>query len=200
MQTLQYIGLLGGALSFAAYIPFIQSMIRGEARPERAKYFIWALSNVLIVLSYYLLGARETLWLPLAYAAGSAVVAVMALFYGKEGWGVYEKLILVVAAISAVRWVFFDNVFFALVINLAIGYMSYLPRLKRLAFDEGNHLEKPEDWVLFTIGAGLTVLAIPQWTVEIALLPVVVFVMNAAVLALALRRQPKIHEDHSHIS
>lgn len=190
MQTLPYIGLLGGAIAFAGYLPQIKAIIRGEDKPLRVKWLIWTLSNALILLSYYELGARETIWMSLAFTVGPAIVTVLSFIYGgRQGWGLYDQIYLVIAAVAAVRWVFFGNVLFALIINLAVTYISYIPRIRRLAFSKELEPEKPEDWALYAIGAALTVIAIPEWTIEIALLPVVVFFMNSLVLTLAFRNR-----------
>ena len=173
-------GIIAGILSLFAYIPYIAGIIRRKIQPERSLYLIWTLMHVLTVMSYYALGARETIWVPLAFVVGSATITVLSFFYGKEGWGIIEKFALGVAFISAVRWIYFNSVLFALAANLAISIISYVPGVKR-------RLENPKEdedligWTLFFVGSLLNLFAITNWSLAIASLPVVVFVEHGAV-------------------
>jgi hypothetical protein len=188
MSTLSYIGILGGIFSLAGYIPYAKAVIRGEAKPERSSWLIWTLSSMLILMSYYLVGARETIWVPLAYVVGSATITLLSFRYGQEGWGLLEKVSLGVAIISGIRWVFFNNVGLALILNLSLSFISYLRTIKKLAFDRTAQEDLP-GWIFYFIGAALNLMAISVWSVEISALPIMFFVMNGVTLLLTLRNR-----------
>jgi hypothetical protein len=187
MLTLTSLGLLGGVLSFMGYVPYARAIIRGETRPERLHWLVWSLSNLLVLLSYFVLGARTTIWVPIAYTLGSLLITGLSFVYGgRSGWGLFEKSKLVVALISAIRWVFFDNVFFALIATLAVGFLGYIPNMWRLAKDSMEK-EDPAEWGLFLLGGVLNLAAVSEWTYQIATLPVLIVIMNGIMFALALR-------------
>ncbi|MBX4209303.1 hypothetical protein KW799_01205 [Candidatus Parcubacteria bacterium] len=188
MSLLSYIGLIGGACSLAGYAPYAKAVIRGETAPERASWLIWTLSNCLVVLSYWQIGGRTTVWVPLAYVIGSALITVLAFIYGKEGWGVLEKLALIVAIISSIRWVFFDQPLIALGLTMAIGLISYIPSAIKLARDKERHKgAELEGWTLFFMGSIFNLIAVDQWTPIIATLPVAFFILNGTMFALHFR-------------
>jgi hypothetical protein len=181
-----YIGMAAGAFSFAAYIPYALACVQGEQKPERASWAIWMLSNVLILLSYYALGARATIWVPLAYVLGSAMITALSFIYGKDGWGILRQLALVVAFVSAIRWLFFENIFLALVLNMSIDFIGYIPNLAKL-WKNPKVQENVGTWALYFFGTVLNIAAISSWTLEIALLPVVLVIMNGLMFAFAVR-------------
>ncbi|MBI5134254.1 MAG: hypothetical protein HZA81_02605 [Candidatus Taylorbacteria bacterium] len=184
MTGASYIGIAAGILSLGGYIPYALKIVRGGIKPERASSLIWLLSNVLILMSYYALGARDTIWLPLAYVIGSAAVTALSFRYGTEGWGALEKFALGIAFIGAIRWIFFDNVLFTLLANLAIGLTTYLSPIKDLIQNPEQEKYKLVAWTVFFVGASLNLLAVPSWTLAISTMPIAVFVVNALVFGL----------------
>lgn len=188
MSILGYIGIAGGLFSLAGYIPYARAVIRGEAKPERSSWLIWTLSSTLILMSYYLVGARETIWVPLAYVLGSGTITLLSFRYGQEGWGLLEKVSLGVAIVSGIRWVFFNNIGLALILNLSLSFTSYLRTIKKLAFDKTAQEDVP-GWSLYFIGAALNLMAIPLWSMEISALPIMYFVMNGITLSVTLRNK-----------
>jgi hypothetical protein len=188
MSTLSYIGLIGGILTFLGYVPYAKRIVRGEIKPERASWLIWTLCSALVLLSYYSLGARTTIWVPLAYVLGSATITILSFRYGQEGWGILEKVSLLIAIITGIRWIFFDNVLLALVLNLALNFISYVRTIHRLA----THRTEEEDvpgWALYFFGAVLNVVAIATWAPSISGLPIMILVMSGITLFLVLRNQ-----------
>jgi len=188
MILLPYIGILAGIFSLCGYIPYAKLIIEGKETPERATWLIWTLSNALLCLSYFVLGARTTIWLPLAYLIGSAVITVFSFIHGKHGWGLLEKVALIAAILTSIRWVYFDKPFMALFFNLAIGLTSWMMRIKKLAMDKTAQ-EDLSGWSFYFIGALLNLVAVSDWTLLISTLPVTFFVMNGLVLAFAIRNK-----------
>ncbi len=188
MSLLAYIGLIGGVCSLAGYVPYALEIIRGKSAPERASWLIWTLSSVLVLLSYWQVGARTTIWLPLAYVLGSAFITILAYTHGREGWGALEQLALIVAIISSIRWIYSDQPVVALALNMAIGFIGYFPGIIRM-FKNPSKTEdlELEGWTLFFLGSIFNLVDVSQWTLTIAAVPVVIFVMNGVTFALSLR-------------
>ena len=181
-------GFVGGACSLAGYVPYARDINRGKSAPERASWLIWTLSSCRILLSYWEVGARTTIWLPLAYVIGSAFITILAYTHGKEGWGVLEQLALVVAIISSIRWIYFDQPFVTLILNVAIGFIGYFPGIKELATNRAKNEDLAlEGWTLFFLGSIFNLVAVSSWTPTIAAVPIVIFVMNGVMFGLSLR-------------
>lgn len=184
MRAASYIGIAAGIISLGGYVPYILTIMRGRMKPERASSLIWMLSNVLILMSYYSLGARDTVWVPLAYVVGSAAVTALSFRYGTEGWGALEKFALIIAFVSAIRWLFFDNVLFTLLTNLAIGLAAFFFPIRDLIKNPEQETYKLVAWTIFFLGAAMNLFAVSSWTLAIAAMPVAVFVVNAIVFGL----------------
>ncbi|HVU06703.1 MAG TPA: hypothetical protein VHE10_02875 [Candidatus Paceibacterota bacterium] len=188
MTILPYLGVIGGACSLAGYAPYVIKIIKGEAPPERASWLVWTLSSLLILMSYYALGARATIWVPAAYFLGSSVITALSFKYGRQGWGTLERLILVVVAISSIRWFHFDTPFVALTLTLIIGFIGYIPVMWRVYSNPMTREELDlEGWTLFFVGSVLNLAAVPIWDLYIATLPVLMVVMNGLMFGLAMR-------------
>jgi hypothetical protein len=70
-------GITAGILTLIAYTPRALKIIR-EGSHFSDTWLIWTLSNFLILLSLYSMGIRTTIWLPLAYFVGSALMTILA--------------------------------------------------------------------------------------------------------------------------
>ncbi len=188
MTLLAYIGVIGGVCSLAGYVPYALDIIRGKGAPERASWLIWTLSSTLVLLSYWQVGARTTIWVPLAYVIGSAFITILAYTHGKNGWGALEKLALIVAVISSIRWIYFDQPAVALALNMTIGFIGYVPGIRRLAMNPTKNEDLAlEGWTRFFLGSIFNLVAVSSWTPEIALVPIALFVLNGVMFGLSLR-------------
>lgn len=63
-------GLAAGALALVAYIPYVVSILRGNTKPNRATWFIWAVIGAILGASYYASGAEHTAWVTVGYFLG----------------------------------------------------------------------------------------------------------------------------------
>ncbi len=75
-------GILGGILSLVAYVPYVKSILSNETRPSRSSWWIWSLVGFLIVLSYYDVGVRRTMWIPIFFFICPRIIAILSLRYG----------------------------------------------------------------------------------------------------------------------
>jgi hypothetical protein len=188
MSTFSLLGILGGVCSLLGYFPYAKRVVSGKESPEQATWLIWTLSNALIFLSYFVLGARTTIWVPLAYLVGSLLITILSFIYGKHGWGLLEKVALVVAILTSVRWIYFDRPLLALVLNVAIGLPAYTRIIRELTLDRTSRQDLM-GWSFYFIGAVLNLFAVREWSPVIATLPVLLVIMNGLVLIFAARNK-----------
>jgi hypothetical protein len=182
-----YAGVLGGVFALAAYVPYVVSVVKKETNPVKASWITWTLSTLIILLSSYAVGVRNTIWLPLAYATGCTVVTLLSFKYGSRGWSGFDKVCMAVVLISIGVWYFFNNPLLALLLNISIDLVGYLPTLKKL-IQERSEQEDVSAWGLHVLGAAFSVLALPGVSVEI-LYPLTMFVMDGSTFAFSLRNK-----------
>ncbi|HEU5114144.1 MAG TPA: hypothetical protein VFT82_00060 [Candidatus Paceibacterota bacterium] len=202
MIPLSYIGFIGGVCSLAGYVPYAVGVLkRKHPGPERASWLIWTLSSTLILLSYWEIGARTTIWVPLAYVIGQAFITILAFTHGREGWCALEKLAFIVAIISSIRWIYFDQPLVALILNLIIGFVGYIPGMWRLITEENprSDLLDIEGWTLFFMGSIFNLFAVSDWTPVIYMVPVFMFIMNGITFGLAIWNSQRL-ENSEHRS
>ena len=67
-------GVIAGFLSIPASLFYIRAILKGETRPNRASWFIWSVISIIILITYWYSGARETIWMPVSYAFCSTII------------------------------------------------------------------------------------------------------------------------------
>lgn len=181
-----FAGIVAGILSLIAYIPRALKIIRNGSR-SRNIWLVWTLSNFFIILSYYNLGARSTIWVPLAYFTGSAAITILSFVYSSEEWKTIHKWLLVVAIICTMRWWFSSNPLIDLGFNVLIYMTGYV-----MIINTKLRSKKKEEWVvtwaLYFSGAIINLLALTDWSLQVSTYPMILFVMNGIVFSITLKR------------
>lgn len=179
-------GQVAGIVSFAAYILYYISIVRGRSRPNRATWVILTVVGVLIAASYYASGARDTMWVAIAYTIGPLIAAILSFKYGEGGTTKLDIFCLVACAFSVVLWILSENPMYTLIINIAIDFLGILPTLTKSYIDPES--EDAVAWSVTTLSNGLNLFAIGAWTVSIALYPVYMIIVNGLVTVFILRK------------
>ena len=185
----EIIGVIAGLLSLVAFIPYIIAIRQGKTQPNQATWCIWAIVGIILCTSYYLSGAINTIWVPLALAIGHVVIAILAVIYGKGGWNNFDKSCILGTGISLVLWWHYNSPLLALSINIAIDFLGALPTIRK-----SYRQPETEDlltWIIFLFAHALNLIAIKQWSLSVAAYPAYLFLTVVAVVFLLLR--PKIH-------
>ncbi len=178
-------GIVAGILSFAAYALYIFATLRGTTKPNRATWWILTLVGLMIAASYYVAGARDTMWVALSYVLGPAIIAVLSLKYGEGRWERLDQVCLAGALISAVVWYFSESALIVLLINILMDFLGLLPTIKKSYLrPEG---EDRAAWTLESFAGMFNIFAIERWTFAIAFYPLYLLVMNGIVTLLLYR-------------
>lgn len=176
------LGLAAGVITLAAFIPYILDTLSGKAKPNRASWIVWAVLGVIITASYYSIGARETMWLPIATMLGQIAVALLSLKYGSGGWTKLERACLAGGALGLVLWAIFNSPITALVLTVLIDVAGSMPTLRKAYFRPES--ESLLTWVMLLAANVFNVAALPEWTLGLALYPVYLLVLSAVIITL----------------
>lgn len=196
MSELQAVsGILAGLFSFVGYIPLILSILSRKTRPNRATWIIWGVVNSMIAASYYAVGARETLWVPLCFGICSSTVAILSIKYGEGGWTKFDRCCLISATISGIVWWYFNSPAIALLTNIAIDFIGSLPTIRKVYYEPETEERTP--WVLFFVGSLANIVAIPTWQFSIVLYPAMQVIILGVILALVNKRKPLPKNNHA---
>lgn len=162
----EYLGQAAGAVSFAAYLLYIISTLRGKTRPSRSTWWILALVGSLIFLTSYSVGARESIWIMGSYVAGPLIIAVLSL-HPRYGYG--ERLMpldigcLVWAGICALIWLLFNSPLIAFMGSIVLDAIGLIPTAQK-AYHEPDK-EDPLAWSIEMVASILNAVGITAWFV-----------------------------------
>jgi hypothetical protein len=182
-------GAIAGMTTLAGFVPYWLSIVRGKTKPNRATWAIWSIVGLLLSSSYWAVGARDTLWVPLSYVIGPVVTSLLGLRWGEGGWTRFDRRCLMGTGVSVVLWIVLKSPLVALGLNLLIDFLGALPTIEKAARDPEG--EDRLAWIIFAIGNGFNLLAIGQWSWAIASYPVYLFSVCSWVVFLLLRPVPK---------
>lgn len=182
-------GIFAGIFSLLGFVPYIITICQGKTSPNRASWSIWASLGIVLAVSNYSAGARETMWLLTAYAVCQITIAVLSLKYGEGGWNAFDGTCLLGAVISIVLWRLFNSPLIAITISIAIDSLGALPTIKKSYLQPET--EDLFSWIMFWTAGTLNVCALSKWSVELAAQPVYLFTFNSIVVSLLLI--PKLH-------
>ena len=99
------VGIAAGILSLAAYALYIRAIWRGTTKPSRSTWWVLTLVGLLILLSYYAEGARESIWVPIVYVAGLLLVAILSVKRGEgASWSRIDRWCFTGAVFSMLLW------------------------------------------------------------------------------------------------
>jgi hypothetical protein len=183
------LGIMAGILLIPAFAIYVFSIFKGETRPNRATWWILALISTIAVFSYHGLGARDTIWLPIAYAAGYACIALLSLAYGDGPFSLsfLDRISLAGGLAGAIMYWLIDSPLLALLMVTLTELVALLPTATKSYSNPES--ENRYAWLLGTLASLLNIFAIGEWSFGIAAYPLWVFASNAVITYFLLRKK-----------
>lgn len=192
-MTLQEVfGILAGILTLPAFGLYVYSILNRETKPNRVTWWVLALLSTVIVFSYYEVGARDTLWLPITYAASFTCIGLLSLKYGDGpvSLSTIDRVTLVGGAVGAAIYWFAQLPLLALFSSILTEFIALTPTaIKSYTNPE---TESRSAWIIGTIASFVNLFAISTWSPEIAAYPIWVFVSNALIMYFLIRKRKLI--------
>ncbi|MBI3626992.1 hypothetical protein HY224_03025 [Candidatus Uhrbacteria bacterium] len=181
----QVLALIAGLIYLAGYFPYVIGMWRGQTRPSKASWIIWAALDLITAGEMYSKDALN--WQMVGAAIGSTVIIILVCRVGKPGWTRTDKICLALAGVAVLVWQGFDSPLLGLGCSLCGALIGLYPTVEAAWV-------KPEDenrlgWTLWFVSCVLAVVAIPQWTREDAAQPIV-FLVQEVVMVYVLYVRP----------
>lgn len=188
MALQEVFGVLAGILALPALGLYVYSILKYKTRPNRVTWWILALISTVVVLSYYGVGARDTLWLPIAYAASYACIGLLSLKYGDGpvSLSTIDRVALVGGMISIAIYWFAQLPLLALFLIALTEFIALVPTAVKSYFSPGT--ESHSAWIIGTVASFVNLFAISTWSLEIAAYPIWVFISNALILYFLIRK------------
>ena len=177
-------GKLAGALALAAYVPYVIAILRKETRPSRASWFIWAIMAVLLVVSSFSAGARDTLWVAVSFTIGAVTVAILALKYGIRVWTRLDTVCSLCAGTGIALLVISRSPLPTLLLSIAVMLFGAMPTLRKTLHNPSE--ENRAAWALFGLSCVVNLFAVEKWEFVIWSFPVAALLFDGTMAALVL--------------
>ncbi len=180
-------GIIGGVFSILAFVPYIAAIIKKGAKPNRASWIIWNITDTILLASYFSVGARTTIFVPIVYVVNAFIVLLFSFRYGVSSWSRLDIASLAVSGLSLIIWSLTQNPLIALLMNLLMDSVAYLPTIKKSYIDPSS--ESGLGWLFFFIGACFNLLAVDSLAFGTIIYPIVMFVMEGILVAILYRKK-----------
>ncbi len=158
MNPSEILGIVSGIFLISGYVPYIYEVLRKTTTPNRASWFIWALSTTIILFGVHETGTNEAIWVPVADAVGCTLIFLFSIKLGVGGWARTDKISLLICLISLGILFMTGNALISLLMNLCIYVSGYIPTIRKV-------MDKPKSeskfaWSLFFIGVILNLVTV----------------------------------------
>lgn len=191
-------GLIAGALSVAAFIPYVRDTYRGQTKPDRACWLIWSVLASISGASNLYEGANTSLIFVGVQVLGTLLVFALAIRFGEGGFMNRNGAItLGIAGLGLVSWAMMDTAAVALLLAIAISALGGVRTIYKSYVSPET--ESNSAWWLLTASAGFGVMSVGSMDPLLLAYPVYLLgLYGGIVLAMMLGRwaaQEQAEED-----
>lgn len=181
--------MVSGVVSLLSFVFYYISIFKGKTVPNQATWLILSIVGLIIFSSYYSLGERSALWLPLSFVVGPILIFILSIKYGVQKWSVFDKWCLFGAVTSLVFWFISGNAFLALSINILIDLLGMLPTIRKSYLNPET--EEGFPWLLTCIASIVNIFAVSTWNFDTAIYPLYMLIINTMVVVIIYLRSIK---------
>ena len=189
-SVLALAGLLSGALSVLAFLPYIRDTLRGRTRPERASWLIWSVLSSTAFFSLIHEGATSSLWFVGVQAAGTICVFLLSIKRGVGGFmRTSDRWVLCAAALGLALWYVTDNAAYALAITIVISALGGAVTVVKAFRSPGT--ETFSTWLAFLMSSALAVYSVGQLDPVLLAYPMYLATLYTAIVVAMLTGRAK---------
>lgn len=183
MEILRYVaGITAACLSCASGIVYVRAIWRRESKTRWSSWMIWMVTSFTSLATYYSSGARESVWVNVAYTVTCSTIFATAVWRRNAGGLTKVEIIcLAGAALTGVVWWWSGSAVWGQVASVSTEVIAYVP-IWMAARGENKRA-----WILETTGSVINMLAIPHMRFGLLLYPTVILVGSAIVVMLIYR-------------
>lgn len=178
---------LSALLPLLSPIPYIRSILHGDAKPHRTTRLVILATSCLTTVSLIIQHDNTAIWLSLVSTIQAITIFTLSIKFGMGGWSIRDIACLTVAGIGILAWQTTDNPAMAVYFSVLADFIGMLPTIIKT-----YHLPKTELWYFFAIDtlAGIcNLLAMKEYTIQAVIFPLYIVCINGAIAILAIRRR-----------
>lgn len=192
-EWLAFAGLLAATLGALAYLPYLRDTLKGQTRPHRATWLIWAVLSSISTASQAYEGAGASLWFSGVQSMGTIAVFLLSIRLGMGSYlGRSDVPVLAGALAGLMLWALTDSAVYALGLSIGISALGGVATVAKSYRAPGT--ETLSCWYANLCASGLAILAVGQLSWVFLAYPVYLFGLYAAIItAIRLGRLQDAH-------
>lgn len=186
---LQYLVLVGAALSFLACFSYIRSMFRGEARPNRISWLMWAIAPLIATAAALASGVTWAV-VPVFMSGFSPLLIFIFSFVAKNAhWKLepFDYVCGICSALALILWAITKDANFAILFAILSDAAAAVPTVIK----SWTHPESENIYPFLTglFSAATAFLAINTWTFSSYAFPIYLEVVNVVIIGSVYRKK-----------
>lgn len=180
------LGQIAGLVFILGFMPYIYSILKGETKPSRTTWVIWAVIGAISLIQDYAVGSRDSIWVSLGAAIGPLSIALLSLKYGTHEKDSSEKYYFIGSAIALLVWFLTGSPILGLALNILIDFIGAMPTIIKTWKDP--YSEDLTSWLFFLVGNSLNLFAVDKVFSLKSLYPLYLFFIAFVIVALSSKR------------
>ncbi|MCC6301241.1 MAG: hypothetical protein IT489_00390 [Gammaproteobacteria bacterium] len=188
MSIKEFLSAVAVALTLAAFLPYIRSILRGEVRPHVFSWIIWGATTVIVFLAQREGGGGVGAW-PIGISGGITLLIALLAYIKKSDISItrLDWLFFTLALWALPLWYATSDPLWAVVILTVVDVLGFGPTVRK-----AYHFPWSESLVFFGLFAArnlIVILALEHHSLTTVLFPAVIAAACLALMALMVRRR-----------
>jgi hypothetical protein len=183
----EFLGILAIALSFFSAVPYILDILKGKTKPHLFTYIVWTIVTTLAFLGQLTAGAGPGAWTTGAMAFLTLCILIASIKHSTKDITKLDIFFFVTSLLAIIPWLLTKDPTISVVIATFIDVCAFFPTIRKTFSDPNS--ETLVSWILNLIRHPLAILATTNIVLATYIYPASLFVMNAVVVYVIIRRR-----------
>lgn len=168
--------LLSFIISILGVLPYLYFAVIGKVRPQRTTWGIWTVLLVLSIVAYKQSGAEESVWFIVGDLIITAAVFVVSLFHGSGGFTQTDRVVLLIALVGSLVWLFSSLPFWQLLGLIVADVVAVFPTIAKVIREPQS--ESATTFWASSVAAFFGILSVGVWDPVLIIYPLYLYTAN----------------------
>jgi hypothetical protein len=192
MEIKLVLALIATVIGLVGFIPYFHGIFTHKTKPHTYTWLIWAMTQGVAVAAIWVGGGSFG---AVSLTIGEIFVLLIFLLsfkYGVNNITKKDKVVLLIALLAIVIWVFTKNPLYSVLLVSGIDLVGYVPTFRKSYHDPWS--EKTISWFMFAVTHILNILALEQYSVITSTYLVTLLMANSSLFVFLIVRRRMLNE------